>query len=52
VKRYEYEIQGDYGHGWELLTTEDTIDEAMLQLESYRANETIPFRIKRVRVGE
>ena len=49
---YEYEIQGNYGYGWDLLTTEDTIKEARAQVETYRANETIPLRIKRVRAGE
>jgi hypothetical protein len=46
---YEYEIQGDYGYGWDLLTTEETIKEARAQLSTYRINETIPLRIKRVR---
>lgn len=48
---YEYEIQGDYGYGWDLLTTEDTLTEANAQLATYRANERIPLRIKRVRVA-
>jgi hypothetical protein len=52
VMVYEYEIQGNYGYGWDLLTTEDTIKEARAQVETYRANETIPLRIKRVRAGE
>jgi hypothetical protein len=46
---YEYEIQGDYGDGWELLTTEQTLSAARAQLSTYRANESIPLRIKRVR---
>jgi hypothetical protein len=46
---YEFEIQGDYGYGWDLLTTEDTMQEARVQLATYRANEAIPLRIKRVR---
>ena len=46
---YEYEIQGNYGYGWELLTTEQTLKEANAQLATYRANESIPLRIKRVR---
>jgi hypothetical protein len=46
---YEYEIQGNYGYGWDLLTTEQTLKEANAQLATYRANESIPLRIKRVR---
>ena len=49
--KYEYEIQGNYGHGWDLLTTEETLGEAHAQLATYRANERIPLRIKRVKVS-
>ena len=49
---YEYEIQGNYGYGWDLLTTEATLSEARIQLSTYRLNESIPLRIKRVRAGE
>jgi hypothetical protein len=49
---YEYEIQGNYGYGWDLLTTEATLSEARAQLFTYRLNEAIPLRIKRVRAGE
>jgi hypothetical protein len=49
---YEYEIQGNYGYGWDLLTTEETLSEARAQLGTYRLNEAIPLRIKRVRAGE
>lgn len=49
MKGYEYEIQGNYGYGWDLLTTEDTIQGARVQLRTYQANESIPLRIKRVR---
>lgn len=48
--KYEYEIQGYYAYDWELLTTEDTLSEAKAQLATYRANERIPLRIKRVKV--
>ena len=48
--KYEYEIQGDYGYGWDTLTTEETLDSARVQLETYRFNERIPLRIKRVKV--
>jgi hypothetical protein len=49
VTAYEYEIQGNYGYGWDLLTTEETLGEANAQLATYRTNESIPLRIKRVR---
>ena len=50
--QYEYEIQGNYGYGWDMLTTEATLPEARAQLATYQANESIPLRIKRVRGGE
>ena len=49
---YEYEIQGDYGYGWDLLTTEATLSEAKAQLATYRANERVPLRIKKVKEGK
>ena len=52
ILQYEYEIQGNYGYGWDMLTTEVTLPEARAQLATYRANESIPLRIKRVRGGE
>ena len=51
MSAYEYEIQGDYGYGWDVLTTEETIGEANAQLATYRANERVPLRIKRVKVS-
>ena len=48
---YEYDIQGDYGygHGYETVTCEETLEAAKEMLECYQANEPgIPFRIKRV----
>ena len=50
--KYEYEIQGNYGYGWDTLTTEETLSGAKDQLSTYRANERIPLRIKRVKVSE
>ena len=50
TKNHEYEIQGSYGYGWERLTTEETLADANAQLATYRANESIPLRIKRVRI--
>jgi len=49
---YEYEVQGNYGYGWDLLTTEENRSDALAQLATYRANESIPLRIKRVKVVE
>ena len=51
MNTYEYEIQGNYGHGWDLLTTEETLGDARAQLSTYLANERIPLRIKRVKVS-
>jgi hypothetical protein len=47
---YEFEIQGNYGQGWEMVTTETTRPEANEQLACYRENEPgTPFRVKRVK---
>lgn len=46
----EYEVQGNYGYGWDRLTTEDTEAEALAQLEVYQINERWPgFRIVKVK---
>jgi hypothetical protein len=34
----EYEIQGNYGQGWECETTEEMYKEAMKRLKEYRQN--------------
>ncbi len=47
----EYEIQGDYGYGFECVTTESTWKEAKAQLRCYRENELgIAFRIQKKRI--
>ncbi len=48
----EYEIQGNYGQGWEMVTTESTRKEAKAQLKCYNENEPNPHRIvaKRVKI--
>jgi len=51
MNTYEYEIQGNYGYGWDLLTTEEDRAAALVQLATYRANESVPLRIKRVKVA-
>lgn len=51
MQEYEYEIQGNYGYGWDMLTTESTRAEALAQLATYRANESVPLRIQKVKVS-
>ena len=47
----EYEIQGDYGYGWEMVTVEETWKEARKMLLCYQCNEPrARHRIKRKRV--
>lgn len=43
----EYQIQGDYGLGWECDTVESTMKEARATLKDYRKNCAFPLRIKR-----
>ena len=46
---YDYEIQGKYGRGWELLTTEETREEAKEMLRCYDDNEPqVQHRIRKV----
>ena len=35
-----FAVQGNYGQGWETVTTEDTRKDARVQLQCYRENET------------
>lgn len=46
---YEYEILGNYGYGWDVLTTEETLKEARAQLKCYQLNEDVPVRIRKVK---
>lgn len=47
----EYEIRGNYGHGYEMVTTEKTLKEAQDMKCCYIENERgIPFKIVRKRV--
>ena len=48
--RDEWELQGDYGQGFECLTTEDSYAAARQQLRDYRENEGGCYRIKCKRV--
>lgn len=47
-----WEVQGNYGQGWECVTAEETRKEARERLKEYRENESGPFRLvlKRERV--
>lgn len=48
IKKYvtEYTVQGNYGNGWEDLTTSEKYKEAKDDLKSYRLNESkIVFKI-------
>jgi len=47
----EFEILGDYGQGWELVTTETCRKDAREQIKLYRENEPgVPFTFKKRRV--
>jgi hypothetical protein len=50
--RDEYELQGNYGQGWECLTTEDTRADIRARLREYRENEGGDYRVltRRVRL--
>ena len=51
MTEHEYEIQGDYGYGWEPVHVEDTLDEARATASLYRENETkYRFRVRRVKI--
>jgi hypothetical protein len=42
-----WEVQGNYGQGWECLTTEENCQEATKRLQEYTENEpSIPHRVK------
>lgn len=49
--RDEYELQANYGQGFECVTTEDTLREAKAQKKAYLQNQPgIPYRIVKKRV--
>lgn len=50
----EFELQCDYGYGWECVTTEETFKEARAQKKCYLENDPRPYRIvkKRVRIEQ
>lgn len=49
--RDEYEILGNYGYGWDVLTTEDNHKDAKNMLKCYNENEPmVPHMIKKRRI--
>ncbi len=46
----EYELQGDYGNGWEYILTEETMSAAKKRKKEYAENEGIALRIVKKRV--
>lgn len=48
--RDEWEIQSNFGYGWDLETTEETLSAARAQLRTYRENVSVPVRIVKRRV--
>lgn len=50
----EYVVQGDYGYGWDDLTTHDTMEDAKEDYRDYEENENVPHRIiaRRVPIDE
>lgn len=48
--RDEWEIQGNYGYGWECENTEDTRKDALRSLREYRENGSGQYRIVKRRI--
>ena len=50
---YEFELQADYGYGWDILTTEETLKGAREQERTYRTNDSqgVIYRVVRVKVA-
>ena len=47
----EYDIEGNYGHGFEVVTAENNLEDAKMQYKLYCENEPeFSFRIKKRRV--
>ena len=40
-----YDLEGQYGHGWEIVTSEETMKAAIEQKKCYRENEGGTYRI-------
>lgn len=52
MKSYMWELQGNYGYGWECLTAEEIFQEIKERLKEYRENEGGNYRIRRVKNEE
>lgn len=53
MRIYDWELWGNYGNRWDLLTTEATRKEISAREREYRANESgVVYKIKSVRVGK
>lgn len=46
----EYEIQGNYGYGWDMETVEENYKDAKAQLKCYRENGSGSYRIVKKRI--
>lgn len=46
----EWMVEGNYGYGWEVVSYDETYEEAKQMLKDYRENEPYPFRIRKHRV--
>lgn len=43
-----FEVMGDYGQGWEMVTSEDSRVEAFERMREYEQNEPgVPFKVRR-----
>lgn len=45
-----YEVQGNYGYGWETVTTEENLTEAKKTMKVYDENDNAIHRLKKIRV--
>lgn len=53
ITKWEYEVIGNWGYGWDMVTTENTKADALVRLREYRQNDkNAIFTIKRVKVEE
>lgn len=48
---YEWQVQGNYGHGWECECSESTRAEGLARLREYQANGPGVYRLRRARVS-
>lgn len=52
-QEFEWEVQGNYGYGWEAVFTATSPSEANQILREYQEHENgIPFRVKKARADE